>query len=147
MGVLQLPGYCVEDTREGVFCHATAEQRVCRQSAESVIADLVVGRRCALPYKVEVCVGAERCSVEKDKPGVYAEIRLRDRMVNGMERGMIMEASCKSHLLCRRCWPGCHREARCVVFHLDRLQRRHSAVHVAREGQGVPFSMAQDQCL
>jgi hypothetical protein len=86
MGVLQLPGYCVEDTREGVFCHATAEQRVCRQSAESVIADLVVGRRCALPYEVEVCVGAERRSVEEDEPGVYAEIRLRVTVVNGMEK-------------------------------------------------------------
>ena len=83
VGVLQFPSYCIEHSRESVFCHTTTEQRVCRQCAECVVADLVVGWRCALADEVEVCVGAERRSVEEDKPSVCAEVRLRIELVNG----------------------------------------------------------------
>jgi hypothetical protein len=76
MSILQLPGYCVEDSRERVVCYSAAEERVCGQGAEGVIADLVVGGRCALADEVEVGVGVERGGVEEDEPCVWTEVGL-----------------------------------------------------------------------
>jgi hypothetical protein len=76
VGVLQLPGDCVEDAGEGVVCYSAAEEGVCGQGAEGVIADLVVGGRCALADEVEVGVGVERGGVEEDEPCVWTEVGL-----------------------------------------------------------------------
>jgi hypothetical protein len=76
VGVLQLPSDGVEDAGEGVVCYSATEERVCGQGAEGVVADLVVGGRCALADEVEVSVGVEGGSVEEDEPCVWTEVGL-----------------------------------------------------------------------
>jgi hypothetical protein len=141
VGVLQFPSYCIEDSRESVFCHTATEQRVCRQGAECVIADLVVGRRCALAYEVKVGVGAERRSVEEDKPCVCAEVRLRIALVNGCMKEK-WPVSFEINLLCRRCWLVRHLAVQFDESHPDRLQRRHAVVLVVEGGRDVSCSRA-----
>jgi hypothetical protein len=64
VGIVQLPGNGIENTRETVFGDATAEQRVCGQGAERVVADLGIGRRGTLSHKIQVAIGTERRHVE-----------------------------------------------------------------------------------
>jgi hypothetical protein len=80
VGIVQLPGNGIENTRETVFGDATAEQRVCGQGAERVVADLGIGRRGTLSHKIQVAIGTERRHVEQDEPDIDAQFRLEWHM-------------------------------------------------------------------
>lgn len=70
---MQFPGDRIEDSREAVFGHAAAEERVSSQGTEGVVADLLVGWRGTLADEVEIGVGWDGRGVEEDEPGVYAQ--------------------------------------------------------------------------
>ena len=69
-GVVELPGYGVEEADEGSFADAAAEEGVCGEGAEGVVADLGVGGGGAAVNEGEVVVCREDGGVEEDEPDI-----------------------------------------------------------------------------
>lgn len=66
VGIMELPRDSIEDPSEAVLGDAAAEERICGESAESVVADLGVSRRGTLTNQVKVGVGAKRRDIQED---------------------------------------------------------------------------------
>ena len=66
MRIVESPRDSVEHARNAVLRDAPPKQRITLECAESVVLDLRMCWRRALPHEIEVYIGAQRWRIEED---------------------------------------------------------------------------------